>query len=171
MRWNVARITDGALLRAQLVYGTFPSECLPSICAKTRGSLKIIEFIASFWEGRGSPQLGKIKSGNQPTGSIFAGFERSWLELVSLWKDLQSDSGVSRFLAHKSVTWLWHFLYRFTPVCVSKVGPIHQCARAYLYELRLATLILWRGWKHQSPAWSFISDLRCLAPSRAAKND
>ena len=44
--------------------GRSPSEWLPSICSKTRGSLKIIEFIASFWEGRGSPQLGKIKSGN-----------------------------------------------------------------------------------------------------------
>ena len=90
--------------------GRSPSEWLPSICAKTRGSLKRIEFIASFWEGRGSPQLEEIKSGNQPTGSIFAGCERSWLGLVSLWKDWGLDRGVSRFLVHKSVTFSVYWL-------------------------------------------------------------
>ena len=47
--------------------GRSPSEWLPSICAETRGPLKTTEFSASFWEGRGSPRLGKSSPEiNQP---------------------------------------------------------------------------------------------------------
>ena len=131
IRQTYTRITERPLLRSQLVRGTLLNRMGTLIYARTRGWLTItVRVSASFW-GTWFASYSKIRIWVPPNRMFFGAFQGSWICLGPLFTDLRSYERTRRLLVHNGVTWSWHFLYSSELDCVSKVWPIHQCARAY----------------------------------------
>ena len=109
------------------------SEWLVSKNTKTRRSLKKgggrRKFMRGTWFGSNS----KIGVYIHPMVMIIGSGQHSWMCWGPLFTDLRSYERARRIVSHNGVSSLWHFLIQFELNCVSKVGLIHRCARAYHY--------------------------------------